>query len=248
MNRLAALLAAVSTAGLVTVAAACTGADQGGLRDTEQVTSPGGADGGSTGAANLAPPSDPGVDSGPQPTLGGAVRQADQFKSSAQLRAAISACFGAGVTTVTASMLQTTGGASVTGFLSPTDFAAGDDVIAQQALIFDGDPAVARTGVRNDTVSLPLLAALQNVGNVVGGNCAAQLGADGGTNPAPADGGVSACACSTHDTALAMLARCLPSVDPSAYAAVVDGFAAACATDDAAAVASLVASTTFGAQ
>ncbi len=94
----------------------------------------------------------------------------------------------------------------MTGFLSPTDFAAGDDVIGQQVLLFDGDPAVARTGVRNDTVSLPLLAALQNVGNVVGGNCAQRRAAP----PTPAPLVPSLCACSTHDTALAMLAPLSP--------------------------------------
>jgi hypothetical protein len=221
------------------VATACSGAGQGDLHDTIEQVRPT-----SSPSAGAAATNDGGA---PQPTVGSAGRPADQFKTSAQLGAAIATCFGGGVTTVTAAMVQSAAGTSVTGFLSPSDFAAGDDVIARQVLVFDGDPAVARTGVRDDTVSLPLLAALQNVGNVVGGNCAASL-AVGGNVDAGATAAPSLCACSTPDTALAMLARCLPSVDPSAYASVVDGFAASCAADDAAAVASLVASTTFGAQ
>ncbi len=224
----------LATALVATTFLACSGAGQGDLRDTIEQTTP------TTSQSSAAAASDAGA-LVPGPTVGSAGRPADQFKTSAQLRAAIATCLGGGVTTVTADMVQTATGTSVTGFLSPTSFAAGDDVIAQQVLVFDGDPEVARTGVRNDTVSLPLLAALQNVGNVVGGNCAASLGVDAGA-------ATSMCACSTHDAALAMLTRCLPSVDPSAYASVVDGFATACAADGASAVASLVASTTFGAQ
>jgi hypothetical protein len=185
------------------------------------------ADDGSGANGPPAGPSDPVI-----APSGGSVRAPYQIKSSAEIASALAACFGQGVTKVEASMLQTP--ENPEGFLSSRQFAAGDDVVKGEAFIIDGDPAVERTGVRNATISLPILSALQDIGNVVGENCAAQLQ----TN--------AKCKCATRGDAHAMLTRCLPSIAPSAYSKLEDGFAAACAKDTAGGIASLVASTAFG--
>jgi hypothetical protein len=163
---------------------------------------------------------------------GGSVRAPYQVKTSAEIATAISACFGDGVTTVAASMIQTEDNPS--GFLAARQFTEGDDVVAGEASIIDGDPSVERTGVRNAALSLPILASLQDIGNVVGENCAAVAK----TN--------AICNCATKESAHAMLTRCLPSMAPSKYAALEDSFAATCAKDPAVAISSLLASTAFG--
>lgn len=161
---------------------------------------------------------------------GGSVRAPYEVKTSAEIRAAVDACFGPGVTTVAASMIQSPQNPG--GFLSARQFAAGSDVIAGEVRIIDGDPSVERVGVRNATLSLPILAALQDIGNVVGENCKSKGG--------------SGCTCETKEAAHAMLTRCLPSIAPSKFATLEDSFAEACARDRAAAIASLLASTAFG--
>ena len=165
---------------------------------------------------------------------GGSVRAPYQVKTSAEIASAINSCFGGGVTTVSATMVQSV--ANPTGFLSARQFAAGADVVAGESAIIDGDPSVGRIGVRNATLSLSILASLQDIGNVVGENCAAQAA----TN--------AQCNCATPDAAHAMLARCLPSIAPSQYAPLESSFADTCAKDPATAVASLLASTAFGVQ
>jgi hypothetical protein len=165
---------------------------------------------------------------------GGSVRAPYEMKTSAEIASAIDACFGKGVTTVAANMIQTPDNPA--GFVAARQFHAGDDVVAGEAYIIDGDPSVERTGVRNATLSLPILASLQDIGNVVGQNCAAQLA----TN--------ARCNCATREQAHAMLARCLPSIAPGKYVGLEDSFATTCKTDPAAAIASLLASTAFGAR
>lgn len=163
---------------------------------------------------------------------GGSVRAPYQVKTTAEISAALETCFGEGMTKVSASMIQTQ--ANPTGFLTARQFSEGDDVVAGEATIIDGDSSAERTGVRNAALSLPILAALQDIGNVVGENCAAAKS----TN--------ASCNCATKDSAHAMLTRCLPSVAPSKYAALEEAFAATCANDPAAAISSLLASTAFG--
>lgn len=178
-----------------------------------------GADGGTAPDAVIAP-------------SGGSVRAPYEMKTSAEIASAIDACFGKGVTAVAAKMVQTADNPA--GFLASRQFKEGDDVVAGEANIIDGDPSVERTGVRNATLSLSMLASLQDIGNVVGENCAAQLQ----TN--------AQCNCGTSEQAHSMLARCLPSIAPSKYASLEDSFAMTCKTDPAAAIASLLASTAFG--
>jgi hypothetical protein len=163
---------------------------------------------------------------------GGSVRAPYQVKSTAEIATAIEACFGKGLTTVSASMIQTVENPS--GFLSARQFSADSDVVSGEASIIDGDPSVERTGVRNATLSLPILAALQDIGNVVGENCAAARD----TN--------ASCDCATKESAHAMLSRCLPSIAPSQYAGLENDFAEMCAKDPAVAISSLLASTAFG--
>jgi hypothetical protein len=177
------------------------------------------ADGGTTAEGVIAP-------------SGGSVRAPYEMKTSAEIASAIDGCFGGGVTTVAATMIQTQ--TNPAGFLASRRFVEGDDVVAGEANVIDGDPSAERTGVRNATLSLSTLASLQDIGNVVGENCAAQLA----TNPQ--------CNCASRDQAHAMLARCLPSIAPSTYANLEDSFASTCATNPATAIASLLASTAFG--
>lgn len=163
---------------------------------------------------------------------GGSVRAPYQVKTSGEIAAALDACFGEGVTMISASMIQTT--TNPTGFLGARQFTAGADVVVAESSILDGDTSVERTGVRNAVLSLPILAALQDIGNVVGENCAAARE----TN--------ALCNCATRETAHAMLTRCLPAVAPDRYVGLEAEFSATCATDPAAAISSLLASTAFG--
>lgn len=165
---------------------------------------------------------------------GGSVRAPYQVKTSAEIASAIDSCFGSGVTSVSATMIQSV--ANPAGFLSARQFAAGADVVEGESAIIDGDPSVGRIGVRNATLSLSILASLQDIGNVVGENCAAQAA----TN--------AQCNCATPDAAHAMIARCLPSIAPSEYAPLEGTFADTCAKAPATAIASLIASTAFGVQ
>jgi hypothetical protein len=213
VNRLGFLIGATLLAGAAT--AACGLGSDGGPRQGSAQTD------GDGGAASIAP-------------SGGSVRAPYQVKTSAEIAAAVQACFGPAMTTVAASMIQTQDNPA--GFLSARQFTAGADVVAGEASIFDGDPSVERVGVRNATLSLPILAGLQDIGNVVGENCAASQGA----NPL--------CDCTTPDSAKAMLVRCLPSIDPTKYASLQGSFADKCAQQPATAIASLIASTAFGIQ
>jgi hypothetical protein len=166
---------------------------------------------------------------------GGSVRAPYQMKTSKEIASVIAACFGGtGITVIAESMLQTP--ANPAGFLSARQFGVGDDVVSGEAFIIDGDSSVERVGVRNASLSLPILAALQDIGNVVGENCAAQLA----TNPL--------CNCATREQAHSMLARCLPAIAPSKYEGLEAGFATSCGSNPATAIASLVASTAFGAR
>jgi hypothetical protein len=176
-----------------------------------------------------APPAAPPGEIAPS---GGSVRAPYQVRTTAEIASALSACLGEGVTTVTEPMIQTQ--KNPAGFLSARQFKAGDDVVAGEATILDGDPSVARSGVRNATISLAVLSALQDIGNVAGARCAAAQDA----NPR--------CRCATREDAHALLGRCLPTIAPAAYAGLEEGFAATCTRSPAAAIASLVASTAFG--
>jgi hypothetical protein len=164
---------------------------------------------------------------------GGSVRAPYQVRTSAEIASTLGSCFGDGVTTVSASMIQTADNPA--GFLAARQFSEGADVVSGEASIIDGDPSVERTGVRNSSLSLPILAALQDIGNVVGENCVAQ----------PDN---ALCQCATQADAHAMLSRCLPSVAPDKYAGLEATFADTCAKDQAGAIASLLASTAFGVQ
>lgn len=163
---------------------------------------------------------------------GGSVRAPYQVRTSAEIASTIASCFGEDITTVSASMIQTA--ENPAGFLSARQFSEGSDVVSGESSIIDGDPSVERTGVRSSSLSLPILAALQDIGNVVGENCA---------NNKP-----DLCKCATLEDAHAMLTRCLPSTAPAKYAPLEQGFADACAKDQASAIASLLASTAFGVQ
>lgn len=163
---------------------------------------------------------------------GGSVRAPYQVRTSAQIAAAITTCFGDGVTAVNTKMIQSV--ENPAGFLSARQFADGADVVVGESSIIDGDPSVERIGVRNSSLSLPILAALQDIGNVVGENCLASTNAK--------------CKCATPEDAHAMLTRCLPSIAPSKYAALESEFAAMCSKDQASAIASLLGSTAFGVQ
>ncbi|MFO0739925.1 MAG: hypothetical protein U0270_28765 [Labilithrix sp.] len=175
-----------------------------------------------------------GADGGGIAPSGGSVRAPYQVKTSIELASAVEACFGSGLTTVSQSMIQDADNPA--GFLAARQFSEGADVIAGESVIIDGDPSVERVGVRNSALSLPILAALQDIGNVVGENCAAQRTSN------------AKCDCTTAQGAREMLARCLPSIAPSKYAALEATFAEACAKDTATAIASLLASTAFGVQ
>lgn len=205
---------------IATQAACSTGSSEGGPRRSD-----GGSDVNPSANADAGP--------GIAPSRG-SVRAPYLIKTSTEIANTIEACFGTGVTSVSASMIQTPDNPS--GFLSARQFTAGDNVVAGEAYIFDGDPSVARVGVRNSTLSLPILAALQDIGNVVGENCAAQRD----TN--------ALCNCSSQEAAHGMLARCLPSIAPSQYAALESSFAETCSHQPAKAIASLLASTAFGVQ
>ena len=213
MNRLVVLFGSA----LLAAAAACSTSSGGGPRQSGSAQTD--ADGGAGSA--IAP-------------SGGSVRAPYQVKTSAEIASAIESCFGPAMTTVSGSMIQTQDNPG--GFLSARQFTAGADVVAGEASIFDGDPSVQRVGVRNATLSLPILAGLQDIGNVVGENCQAQRGAN------------ALCDCTTPESAKAMLARCLPSIDPTKYAALQGAFADKCAQQPATAIASLIASTAFGVQ
>jgi hypothetical protein len=205
--------------GLLALTAACSkGADSGRNQGNNPIDNGGVLDGGG--------PS--GMISG----SGGSVRAAYQVKTSTEIASALATCFGPNVTTVDVTMIQTA--ENPAGFLASRKFSAGDDVLVGEASILDGDPSVARVGVRNANISLPVLSALQDIGNVVGQTCAANVASN------------ALCDCTTPANAHAMLGRCLPAIAPSAYANLEATFATACTKDLAAAIASLVASTAFG--
>jgi len=161
---------------------------------------------------------------------GGSVRAPYQVKTSAEIASAIGACFGNGVTTIRESMIQTV--ENPAGFLPARQFSVDGDIVAFESPIIDGDPSVERVGVRNSNLSLPILAALQDIGNVVGENCAAQDNAS--------------CDCATPQAAHDMLLRCLPGISPDKFAGIEGSFAETCAKDRATAISSLLASTAFG--
>ena len=162
-----------------------------------------------------------------------------QTKSADQLKNALTQCLGAGVTTVTAGMIQsstvTDGGSTGAGgrFLSPA-FTSGDDIVDVQRPSFDGPDPLAR----GDQMTLTYLTALRNVANVAAARCELGLA----TTP-------SLCACGGPDSSKAtlMIQRCLPSVDPTTplFAQVRDAFYQACMQSSGKAIASMIASSTY---
>src|SRR4051812_34087400 len=77
---------------------------------------------------------------------GGSVRAPYQIKTSAEMASTLAACVGPGMTVVDATMIQTA--KNPAGFLPSRQFAVGDDVVVREAYTLDGDPSVARVGVR----------------------------------------------------------------------------------------------------
>lgn len=168
-----------------------------------------------------------------------------QTKSAAQLSASVAQCVGAGKTLIAEDMLaQPTTGPAVTCsvaananacfFLPRGLYAQGTDVIAAQTTLFDGAESATRQGTRPDQLGVEVLTALQAVGNVVGSAC----------SRAPAD---VDCGCASVDAARAMVARCLPSFDPTTaeYEAAVSALQTTCASNPAGAIASMIASYAF---
>lgn len=159
-------------------------------------------------------------------------KPAFQAKSSTQLVSSIKNCVGPSATTVTSAMIIGSPG----GFLT-TDFANGQDIVAVQNGLFDGNLESLKTSVRVDQITLEYITALKNVANVVGYRCAQNLVAT-----------PSLCTCDTFVTAYSMLSRCLGAVaDPSTaeFTLLAADFQAACAANKGRAIASLVASSAF---
>lgn len=215
--------------------AGCNGTKAGGNDDGRYGNDPNGSSGGAF---------DP--DAGPRPPLvrdGGAedTRSLFQSKSAAQVTASIVQCVGAGKTMVLADMIQSDPpptcfeGAEngACAFLTGGLFTAGVDVVSSQTRTFDGAESATRQGTRPDQLGVEVLTALQSVAGVVASNCL--RAAD------------PLCACNTHDTARAMVARCLPSFDPATpeYEAAAAALETKCATAPGAAVASMLASYAF---
>jgi hypothetical protein len=160
------------------------------------------------------------------------------LKSALQLQNSLNSCLGLR-TTIRADLLllpRSDDGEAV-AFLNPNIFHVGDDIVATSKVSIDGDEAELRAGVRNGTINLSYLTALQNVANVVAYNCSVAKN-EAGSN-------AELCECGTADQARELLARCLPAFDPSEFDGVVDTFAAACAANQREAISSFVASLAF---
>ncbi len=170
-----------------------------------------------------------------------------RVKNLRQLRAAIHACVGDGLTAVDASMhLTTAGGVALAppdgegrfAFLNPTRFPAGADVLdLEGAFLLDPDRA-ERFAADADSLSAPFLRALENVANVVAHNC---------------DLRTKSCSCGTLEAAREMARRCLPAFKPdeAAMVAAIEALATTCSAGAAGArkaIASLVASYAFAAK
>lgn len=167
-----------------------------------------------------------------------------QTKSATQLRASIEQCVGANKTTISEDMLvrATVGPPATCGvanndacfFLPRGLFSAGVDVVSAQTTVFDGAESATRQGTRPDQLGVEVLTALQAVGNVVGSACARR--------PDDID-----CGCGSVDAARAMVARCLPSFDPTTaeYEAAVSALQTTCGASPGAAIASMIASYAF---
>lgn len=170
-----------------------------------------------------------------------------RVKNLRQLRAALGACVGDGLTTVDASMhLTTTGGVALAppdgegrfAFLNPARYPVGADVLELEgAFLLDPDRA-ERFAADADSLSAPYLRALENVANVVAHNC---------------DLRSKNCSCGTAEAAREMTRRCLPAFQPdaAAMAAATEALETTCSAGAAGArkaIASLVASYAFAAK
>ncbi len=159
-----------------------------------------------------------------------------QTKSGTQLYNSVKACMGDGMLLITADMLQTTSGAANPNAILPSSFAVStlegkDDIVTIQRAAFDGDAADLRQGTRADSLLLPYVTAQRNMANVVGRSCA------NGKNAA-------LCECATPEASKAMLARCVPQLDPASpeFAAARAALQIKCLSKKSDAIASLLAS------
>lgn len=202
---------------------------------------------GPPGSPSADPP--PFADAGPRPPItreGGAedTRELFQTKSAAQLTASIAQCVGAGKTIIAEDML-TAAPVNPTAcfegaepnrcyFLTRGLFSVGTDVVGSQTRVFDGAESATKQGTRPDQLGVEVLTALQGVAGVVASNCIRTPG-----DPL--------CACAGRDAARAMVARCLPTFDPTtpAYEAAATALEAKCATAPGGGIASLLASYAF---
>lgn len=189
------------------------------------------------------------ADAGPRPPVvreGGAedTRELFQTKSAAQLAASVAQCVGPGKTMIAEDML-TRAAENPTECFAGTEenrcyfltrglFSPNTDAIATQTRVFDGAESATKQGTRPDQLGVEVLTALQSVAGVVAANCLR----------APDD---TMCACNTRDAARAMLARCLPSFDPTtpAYEAAANALEAKCLAAPGSAIASMLASYAF---
>lgn len=155
-----------------------------------------------------------------------------QTKSGTQLYNSVKACMGDGMLLITADMVQ----GSAANPILPASFAVStlegkDDIVTIQRAAFDGDAADLRQGTRADSLLLPYVTAQRNVANVVGRSCA------NGKNAA-------LCECATPEASKAMLARCVPQLDPASpeFAAARAALQVKCLSNKSVAIASLLAS------
>lgn len=181
-------------------------------------------------------------------------------KSSHQLSAAVTACVGTGTAVVKTSMIiPTVSSTSAAAPPNPEAFlvvpgeSAGKNFIELKRKDFDGEVSQTATSVRNATLTLSYLSALQSLANVVAVNCVSLPGnpSSPSANPTPSGGGTAAltvssqCDCRTQEKAKAMLARCLPHLSEASRGSIEEEFAMACSLNPRRAVASLIGSAQF---
>jgi hypothetical protein len=165
-----------------------------------------------------------------------------QVKSFQLLKSSINSCFSANnFTKVAEDMLvfdqsdPTLPDGRIRFLLPQPGLAAGIDILEFLKKDLGGDESVSRTTIVSDSLSAPYLRALSVVADVIAHACEVD-------DPY--------CACADEGDAQAMIARCLPQLNPKApeFDAVVKGMAAQCkegAQGQRRAIASLISSYVF---
>jgi hypothetical protein len=163
-----------------------------------------------------------------------------QVKRLTLLRASIENCLGSNVTRIAESMFIADNPVNMAGrvrFFTPGKYVIGSDILDIEKSNLEGRQEGTRTVATADGIeeSDSYLRSLGIVADVVAHNC---------------DFTTSNCKCSTEETALAMLQRCLPNVDPSTiqFKDVAASFSKTCSAGEyqnRKAIASLISSYAF---